>query len=138
MCHRRWGSQTLINKWGSGRISYRRLYRILDEYKNLIGFWRRCSDSTAPASSSPPPVFFEWGPSYIAGSRVSQSKNKGYEAMIEKPFLWMSVAWNRKAMNYLDSDGKFVLNEEDLIGESGFVENELIRVNVGKNKITYN
>ncbi|GFQ06508.1 F-box protein at3g12350 [Phtheirospermum japonicum] len=130
MCHRRWGSQTLINKWGSGRISYRRLYRILDEYENLIGFWRRCGDSAAPASSPPPLVFFEWGPSYIAGSRVSPSKNKGYE-VIKKPFLWMSVASNGEAMNYLDADGKFVLNEEDLIGELEFVENELIRVNVG-------
>ncbi|KAK6130809.1 hypothetical protein DH2020_035450 [Rehmannia glutinosa] len=81
MCHRRWGSKTLINKWGNGKISYKRLYRILEEYENLIGFWRRCGDAAAAAASSPPLVFFEWGPFYITGSRVSPSKNRGYEVI---------------------------------------------------------
>ncbi|KAK4434351.1 F-box protein [Sesamum alatum] len=126
MCHRRWGSKTLIDKWGSGRISYKHLYRILHEYENLIGFWRRSGD--APASS-PPLVFFEWGPFYITGSRVSPSKNKGYE-VIKKPFLWMSIAGNGQPVNYLDPDGKFELTEEDLLDESVVVENELIQVNV--------
>ncbi|KAK6116033.1 hypothetical protein DH2020_008302 [Rehmannia glutinosa] len=129
MCHRRWGSKTLINKWVNGKISYKRLYGILEEYENLIGFWRRCGD-TAAAASSPPLVFFEWGPFYITGSRVSPSKNRGYE-VIKKPFLWMSIASKGEPVNYLDPDGKFALTEEDLLGESGFVENELIQVNVG-------
>ncbi|KAL6504584.1 hypothetical protein OROHE_023342 [Orobanche hederae] len=130
MCHRRWGSRTLINKWGRGSISYRRLYRILHEYENLIGFWRRCGDAAAAApESSPPLVFFEWGPFYIAGSRVSPSKNRGYE-VIKKPFLWMSVAPNGEAVNYLDPDGRFALTEDNLIGDLGSVENELIQVNV--------
>ncbi|CAA2953593.1 F-box At3g12350 [Olea europaea subsp. europaea] len=41
MCDRRWGSCTLLKRWGQGKISYKDLYRILSEYENLIGFWRR-------------------------------------------------------------------------------------------------
>ncbi|CAA0840716.1 F-box protein [Striga hermonthica] len=133
MCHRRWGSQTLINKWGGGDISYKRLYRILDEYENLIGFWRRYGESAAFPAASPPPtpplVFFEWGPFYITGSRVSPSKNSGYD-VIKKPFLWMSVAPNGDSVNYLDPDGSFSPTQEGMIGELGFAENELIRVSV--------
>ncbi|KAL8030095.1 hypothetical protein ABFX02_14G266000 [Erythranthe guttata] len=130
MCHRRWGSKTLINRWGSGKISYKILYRILHEYDNLIGFWRRCGDAAATAaSSSSPLVFFEWAPFYITCSRITPSKDGGYE-VIKKPFLWMSVASNGEPVNYLDPDGKFALTEEDLMGESGLAENELIQVNV--------
>lgn len=42
----------------------------------------------------------------------------------------MSVASNGELVNYLDPDGKFSLREEDLMGESGLVEHELIQVNV--------
>lgn len=126
LCDRRWGSKTLINKWGSGKISYRHLYRVLEEYENLIGFWRRCGDV---ASSSPPLVFFEWGPFYITGSRISPSTNSGY-AVIKKQLLWMSIASNGEPVNYLDPDGKFELMKEDLMGESSVVESELVQVNV--------
>ncbi|XP_051150052.1 F-box protein At3g12350 [Andrographis paniculata] len=126
MCDRRWGSKTLINKWGGGKISYKRLYRILDEYENLIGFWRRCGDSVA---SPPPLVFFEWGPSYISGSRISPARNRGYE-VVKKPFLWMSVASDGQPVSYLDPDGRCALTEGDLMDESGILESELIHVNV--------
>ncbi|KAH6781133.1 hypothetical protein C2S52_012370 [Perilla frutescens var. hirtella] len=128
LCHRRWGSKTLINKWGAGKISYKNLYRLLNEYESLIGFWRRSGDVSA--SSPPPPlVFFEWGPFYITGSRVSPTRNSGY-GVIKKPFLWMSIAPSGEMVNYLDPDGKAALTEENLMGESEAVESELIRVNV--------
>ncbi|XP_057776555.1 F-box protein At3g12350 [Salvia miltiorrhiza] len=126
LCHRRWGSKTLINKWGGGKISYKHLYRVLHEYDTLIGFWRRCGDA---AASAPPLVFFEWGPFYITGSRVSPSKNRGY-GVIKKPYLWMSIAPSGEMINYLDPDGKAELTAEDLMAESGVVESELIQVNV--------
>ncbi|KZV45130.1 F-box protein [Dorcoceras hygrometricum] len=128
MCDRRWGSQTHITKWGNGKISYKHLYRFLDEYDNLIGFWRRCGDATA---SSPPLVFFEWGPFYITGSRILPSKNRGY-GVIKKPFLWMSVTSNGEPLNYLDFKGKFPLTQGDLMDseELGLLENELIQVSV--------
>lgn len=131
MCHRRWGSKTLINKWagGNGKISYKHLYAILEEYQNLIGFWRRSGDTS---TSSPPLVFFEWGPFYITGSRIlpSKKRDRGYE-VIKKPFLWMSIALNGEPVNYLDLDGRLSLTEEDLIGESGMnLDSDLIHVNV--------
>lgn len=129
LCHRRWGSKTLINKWGGGKISYKHLYRILDEYDSLIGFWRRCGGEVAASTSAPPLVFFEWGPFYITGSRVSPSRNSGY-GVIKKPFLWLSIAPNGEMVNYLDPDGRVALTEEDLMGELGAVESELIRANV--------
>ncbi|KAL3812315.1 hypothetical protein ACJIZ3_013583 [Penstemon smallii] len=133
MCHRRWGSKTQINKWGSGKISYKHLYRILNEYDNLIGFWRRCGDSDSNSnSSSAPLVFFEWGPICITGSRISPSRNSGYGVM-KKPFIYISVTSNGEEVTYLDPDGKFTMIpnlKEDLIGELGALESELIRVNV--------
>ncbi|KAL1564735.1 F-box protein [Salvia divinorum] len=131
LCHRRWGSKTLINKWGGGRISYKHLYRVLDEYDALIGFWRRFGDAPAPAAAPPPPlVFFEWGPFYITGSRVSPSKNMGY-GVIKKPFLWMSIAPGGEMVNYLDPEGRAEVNAEDLaMAELGISESELIQVNV--------
>ncbi|XP_073134557.1 F-box protein At3g12350-like [Henckelia pumila] len=128
MCDRRWGSQTQIKKWGSGKISYKRLYRFLDEYENLIGFWRRCGDAT---TSSPPLVFFEWGPFYLTGSRIVPSKNQGY-GVIKKPLLWMSVTSNGEPLSYLDFDGKFPLTQGDMVDseELWFLENELIQVSV--------
>lgn len=128
LCHRRWGSKTLIHKWGGGRISYRQLYRFLNEYDSLIGFWRCCGDAV-PAASAPPLVFFQWGPYYITGSRVSPSKNSGYE-VIQKPFLWMSISSIGEMVNYLDQDGRAALTAEDLMAEPTVVESELIQVNV--------
>lgn len=42
----------------------------------------------------------------------------------------MSIASNGEPVNYLDPDGRVALTEEDLMGESGLVESELIQVNV--------
>ncbi|KAG8390967.1 hypothetical protein BUALT_Bualt01G0138500 [Buddleja alternifolia] len=127
MCHRRWGSKTLINKWrANAKISYKQLYTILHQYQNLIGFWRRSGDTS---TSSPPLLFFEWGPFYITGSRILPSRNRGggYE-VIKKPFLWMSIALNGEPVNYLDLDGRFSFTDEDWIGMN--LDSDLIRVNV--------
>ncbi|KAK4348545.1 hypothetical protein RND71_031300 [Anisodus tanguticus] len=136
MCQRQFGSKTLINKWGNGKISYKLLYITLFEYENLIGFWRRSG-----ALTDSPLIFFEWGPFYLAGSKVKPSRNGSYD-VIKMPFLWMGITSKGEIVNYLDPEGKVglstgnVMNLDDL----GFVaESELlVPVNVsfmGKNHV---
>ncbi|KAA8537858.1 hypothetical protein F0562_027562 [Nyssa sinensis] len=130
MCDRRWGSKTRIKKWGNGKISYRQLYKILSEYENLIGFWRRTGQDKDIGVNSPPLVFFEWGPSFVTGSRVSPSKTDAY-SLIKAPFLWMSITPKGETVNFLDPECRLELSDELVkSGEFGFSENELIPVNV--------
>ncbi|KAJ1385634.1 F-box-like domain superfamily [Sesbania bispinosa] len=117
LCDRRWGSKTHINKWGKGKIPYRLLYNTLHEWDNLIGFWRRSGTGNA-AISSPSLLFFEWGPSFLAASRVSPSQFGTYE-VVKVPFLRMSLSEEGQVVNLLDPDGR-----------TDFNENELIQVNV--------
>ncbi|XP_055835555.1 F-box protein At3g12350 [Solanum dulcamara] len=125
MCHRKWGSKTQINKWGSGKISYKLLYNTLLEYENLIGFWRRSG-----AESDSPLIFFEWGPFHIAGSRVKPSRTGTYE-VIKLPFLWMGITSKGEIVNYLDPVGKVELSENVMnLDDLGFAESELVPVNV--------
>ncbi|KAL2498187.1 F-box protein [Abeliophyllum distichum] len=116
MCDRRWGSYTQLNRWGQGRISYKHLYRILREYENLVGFWRRCGITTAASVNSPPAplLFLDWGPFYITGSRISPSKNGSYE-IIRSPFLWMSITSKGEPVNYLDPEGRFEFTDDLLM-----------------------
>ncbi|CAI9115868.1 OLC1v1016876C1 [Oldenlandia corymbosa var. corymbosa] len=127
LCDRRWGSNTLINKWGNGKISYKHLYGTLHEFENLIGFWRR----SGIAGNSPSLVFFEWGPFYIMGSRVEPSKTGTYE-VIKMPFLWISLSSKGEFRNYIDPEGKFELSDTVVVdsGELGIIDYELIPVNV--------
>ncbi|KAK4781383.1 hypothetical protein SAY86_015485 [Trapa natans] len=107
LCDRRWGSKTLISRWGEGRISFKLLYRTLDEWDNLIGFWRH-SGQTRPSSALSPPllVFFEWGPTFLAGSRVAPSSRDGTYSVVKSPFLWLSLSSTGEAVNLLDPYGK--------------------------------
>ncbi|OIW19810.1 hypothetical protein TanjilG_24509 [Lupinus angustifolius] len=132
MCHRRWGPKTHINKWVKGKVTFKLLYRTLHDWDNLIGFWRRSGNQgTTTAAATPSLVFFEWGPSFISGSRVSPSKTGTYD-VIKSPFLWMSLSSEGQVVNYLDPSGRVDLNS-DLFEFGlgfGFSENELIPVNV--------
>ncbi|XP_030537853.2 F-box protein At3g12350 [Rhodamnia argentea] len=113
LCDRRWGSKTQIRKWGNGKIGYRLLYKTLSEWESLIGFWRRSgqrstsSSAVATAAVVPPPplVSFEWGPSFVAGSRVSPSEDGTY-GVVKSPFLWMSLSSSGEPVNFVDPDGK--------------------------------
>ncbi|KAK4277400.1 hypothetical protein QN277_015404 [Acacia crassicarpa] len=128
LCDRKWGSKTQIAKWGNGKISYRLLYKILNEWENLIGFWRR----SGPGSTigSPSLVIFEWGQSFLAGSRVSPSKTGTYD-ILKSPFLRMGLSSEGQIVNFLDPDGKTEMSGNFEISEQfDMPENELVPVNV--------
>ncbi|XP_073134615.1 F-box protein At3g12350-like [Henckelia pumila] len=111
-CTRRWGSQTRIQRWGGGgggKISYKNLFRFLDQHECLIGFWR----SDHEARSSPPLVLFEWGSFYIVGYHILPPKRGGC-GLSKKPFLWITASSNGKALNYLDMNGTLSLSDKDL------------------------
>ncbi|XP_038716113.1 F-box protein At3g12350 isoform X2 [Tripterygium wilfordii] len=132
LCDRRWGSQTQIRNWGNGQISYKLLYKTLDKWENLIGFWRRCGNSPATTTvESPSLIFFEWGPSFLAGSRVSPSRNGTYH-VIKSPFLYLGISSEGQIVSFLDSDG---CNGEISVNiasywQFGYLDNNLIPVNV--------
>uniref|UniRef100_A0A2P2PKW1 F-box protein n=1 Tax=Rhizophora mucronata TaxID=61149 RepID=A0A2P2PKW1_RHIMU len=109
ICEKRWGSKTQIRKWGDGKISYKLLYKTLNKWENLIGFWRRCGQSqqrpTLGGAAKPPTlVFFEWGPSFVSGFRVSPSQD-GTHCVTKAPFLWMGISADGQILSYLDPDG---------------------------------
>ncbi|KAK9164312.1 hypothetical protein Syun_005214 [Stephania yunnanensis] len=113
MCHRRWGSKTQITRWGKGEIQFKFLYKTLNRWESLIGFWRRSGNAHAiAAASSPPPppplVFFEWGSSFVTGSNVSPSK-MGTCEVIKKPFIWMSVSSKGELVSFIDPECQFGL-----------------------------
>ncbi|CAL0332746.1 unnamed protein product [Lupinus luteus] len=131
MCHRRWGPKTHINKWVKGKVTFKLLYRTLHDWDNLIGFWRRSGNQgTTTTAATPSLVFFEWGPSFISGSRVSPSKTRTYD-VIKSPFLWMGLSSEGQVVNYLDPSGRVELNSDlfEFGFGFGFSENELIPVN---------
>ncbi|KAJ9186840.1 hypothetical protein P3X46_002369 [Hevea brasiliensis] len=128
ICDRRWGSKTQIKKWGNGKISYKLLYKTLKKWENLIGFWRRCGQSQQKQTAgvkSAALIFFEWGPSFLSGYRLSPS-SKGTYDVTKTPFLWMGISPEGKTVNFLDPDG----HSNGLSGESGSLEMDWIPVNV--------
>ncbi|XP_057973700.1 F-box protein At3g12350 [Malania oleifera] len=134
MCDRRWGCKTQIRKWGGGKIAYKQLYRTLDEWENLMGFWRRSGQGSLPGGvTSPPPpplVFFEWGPSFVTGSKVSPSKSGTYQ-VIKAPFLWMSLSAHGEVVNYLDPDCRIDLSGDFVNSDQlEFFDADLVPVSV--------
>ncbi|XP_078435324.1 F-box family protein [Wolffia australiana] len=93
VCDRRWGSKTQIRRWirhgGDLSFNFRALFKILSRWESLIGFWRRIGRGD---EGTPPLVFFEWGPSFITGSRVSPSGDPGSYDVVKIPFIWMSLS----------------------------------------------
>lgn len=128
ICDRRWGSKTQIKKWGDGKISYKLLYKTLSEWENLIGFWRR-SGQPMINFSSPPLIFFEWGPSYLTGSRVSPLQNGTYNVS-KSPFLRMSLSSDGEIVNFLQLNGEIKLWDDFVkCCQLGYIE-DLVSVNV--------
>lgn len=111
-CSRRWVSQTQIQNWGGGKISYRNLFRLLNQCENLIGCWGYNYISSGYSKL----VFFEWGPFYITGNRVLPSQHKGYD-VIKKPFVWITATADGQTLNYLDRNETISLTEKDLFRE---------------------
>ncbi|XP_076959977.1 F-box protein At3g12350-like [Bidens hawaiensis] len=134
LCHRRWGSKTHIHKWGSGSITFKRLYNTLQDYQNLIGFWRLSKTQSQPRSpnsipNNPPPlVLFEWGPFFISGSRVLPSGNGSYD-VVKSPFLLMGISAKGEIVNYLQPNSEIRLDSEAVLMGSG-LGNELVSVDV--------
>ncbi|VFQ93986.1 unnamed protein product [Cuscuta campestris] len=126
MCDRRWGSKTLIKKWGNGKISYKLLYKTLHECENLIGFWRR-SGAGVDSGISGHLVFFEWGPFYVSGSWVTPMKTSTYK-VIKAPFLWMGISSDGEPVNYLDLESRLEVSENLMGSEESL--SELVPVNV--------
>ncbi|KAL8225433.1 hypothetical protein R6Q57_017990 [Mikania cordata] len=120
MCDRRWGSNTQIAKWGSGKISFKHLYKTLHEYENLIGFWRLSSGQTQTRSpnsipNKPPAlVFFEWGQSFIIGSRVSPSDTGDYN-VVKSPFLIMGISPKGEIVNLLQLNSQTQLDFNSIL-----------------------
>ncbi|KAE8659170.1 F-box protein [Hibiscus syriacus] len=104
LCQRRWGSNTQINKWGGGKITYKLLYKTLTQWENLIGFWRHC-DRAAVSGQCPRLIVFEWGSSFISGSRICLSQNDSYH-VTKTPFLWMGISPDGQIVYFLDPEGQ--------------------------------
>ncbi|KAI3760711.1 hypothetical protein L1987_51110 [Smallanthus sonchifolius] len=119
MCDRRWGSTTQITKWGSGMITFKHLYKTLQEYETLIGFWRLSSSQskiiTPNTIPNKPPalVFFEWGPSFITGSRVSPSETGNYD-VVKSPFIWMGISPKGEIVNFLQPNSQLQLDSNPI------------------------
>ncbi|XWS21298.1 hypothetical protein CRYUN_Cryun30bG0043600 [Craigia yunnanensis] len=130
MCQRRWGSKTQINKWGGGNITYKLLYKTLTEWENLIGFWRHCGRAGL-SGQCPRLIIFEWGPSFVSGSRVCPSKN-GTHHVTKSPFLWMGISSDGQLVNFLDLEGKTEIPSGDFDSWLEFVclDQNLVPVNV--------
>ncbi|XP_042448101.1 F-box protein At3g12350-like [Zingiber officinale] len=134
MCERRWGSCTSLRSWSSSpAASFSRLYKELDRWESLIGFWRRIG------RGGPHLVFFEWGPSYIAGSRIFPAPDacgEGY-GVLKVPFLWLGLSRCGEAISLLHPGGCSD-SSADLLGTvpdssvspSGFSDRDLVPVSI--------
>nr|XP_043636143.1 F-box protein At3g12350 [Erigeron canadensis] len=138
MCERRWGSKTQIKKWGSGKITYKFLYKTLLEYENLIGFWRlskKTETHDENVKKTPTLVVFEWGCCYIVGFRVSPSSNGGY-GVVKSPFLLMGISPKGEIVNFLEPNVGFRDDLLKSVVEKGLVcgngDNELLSVDVNR------
>ncbi|MQM05386.1 hypothetical protein Taro_038196 [Colocasia esculenta] len=132
MCDRRWGAKTVVQSWAPGRSAgppFSRLYRVLSQWENLIGFWRRLGRGGAGAPSL---VFFEWGASSITGSVVSPSPEAGSYGVLKVPFLWLSLSPRGEPVGFLHPARRFDSNGylEQLVSGSGNLDLDLIPVTI--------
>ncbi|KAG6515096.1 F-box protein At3g12350-like [Zingiber officinale] len=136
ICERRWGFRTRPRSWVSSSASFARLYKALDRWEHLIGFWRRIGHG---GPGTPHLVFFEWGPSYIAGSRVSPAPDAagGGYGVLKVPFLWLGLSQHGELVSFLHPGGRLD-SSADLLGSvsdsssssSGVVDPDLVPVSV--------
>ncbi|GMI82708.1 hypothetical protein like AT3G12350 [Hibiscus trionum] len=130
LCQRRWGSKTQINKWGGGKITYKLLYKTLTQWENLIGFWRHCGRAGL-SGQCPRLIVFEWGPSFVSGSRVCPYKNATYH-VTKAPFLWMGISPDGQIVYFLDLEGQTEIPSGDFDSWLEFVclDQNLVPANV--------
>ncbi|CAA6657536.1 unnamed protein product [Spirodela intermedia] len=122
MCDRRWGSKTRIRSWirgGSRSIPFALLYRSLNRWEKLIGFWRRIAREWGASSL----VFFEWGPCFITGSFVAESPEAGSYGVLKVPFLWIGLSPRGSCCvsSTVLTDVDFLPSTIGFIGENHFV-----------------
>lgn len=109
------------------------------ELEGLIGFWRRSGDRNKNCGNGngnvgdfvPALLFFQWGDCCVTGSRVSPSKNGGY-GVVKRPCFWICLNSEGECVSFLDPNCKVEVFDELVkkCDDLGFVENELIPVNV--------
>ncbi|PPR87715.1 hypothetical protein GOBAR_AA32984 [Gossypium barbadense] len=130
LCQRRWGSKTQINKWGGGQITNKLLYKTLTQWENLIGFWRHCGRAGL-SGQCPRLIIFEWGPSFVSGSRICPSKNGTYY-VTKSPFLWMGISPDGQIVYFLDLEGQTEIPSGDFGSWLEFVclDQNLVPANV--------
>ncbi|KAK6939727.1 hypothetical protein RJ641_029258 [Dillenia turbinata] len=114
---------------GPVRINFKVLYKTLSGYENLIGFWRRSGHVSAldGVVTQTPLIFFEWGSSFISGSRVSPTKDGSF-GVVKSPFIWIGLNPNGESENFLDLDCKFEFSGD--FERLNVLENDLLPVNV--------
>ncbi|KAJ3697532.1 hypothetical protein LUZ61_001237 [Rhynchospora tenuis] len=102
MCDRRWGQFTSPASWGRS-CTPRRLYRALDQWENLIGFWRRIGHghgSGGADATCHPLLFFQWNSDCITGSLVSPCSEPGSYNVVKSPFLWLGMSQDGDMVSY--------------------------------------
>lgn len=103
MCDRRWGQFTSPASWGPNCTS-RRLYRALNQWENLIGFWRRIGhgygSATGAHATCHPLLFFKWNSNCITGSQVSPCTEPGSYGVVKSPFVWLGTSPDGEMVSY--------------------------------------
>ena len=131
MCERRWGSKTSIRRWvegGKQKGSYYLLYKSLNRWENIIGFWRRIGRRGDWGGSSL--VYFAWESGFITGSLVSQSNESGSYEVVKVPFIWLGLSTRGELMCFSRPTRLFESSSYSALN-SGLLDSDLLPATIG-------